>query len=196
MIALAEALAWLATRSQRREPETVALAEASGRVLAEDVPGSLEHGRVAAIDGHAVRAAATEGASEYAPLPAGGVPLVAGAAMPEGTDAVLPLALIEAGSLALAAVAPGHGVAEWGESGLAAGTVLRPAHLAVLARLGRRTVEAVRRPRVAVRVSGAKQGPDALTTMLGGAGCGGGRRRGRAARPGPPCRAQRARAGR
>ncbi len=167
MISLADALSWLADRGERREAETVELAEAFGRVLAEDVPGCNVQGWVAAIDGQAVRAATTDGASEYAPMPVGGRPVVAGRPMPEGADAVLPLMLIDAGSLALAAVAPGHGVAPLGESGLAAGTVLRPPHLAVLARLGRETVGVVRRPRAAVRVAGAKTGPDALMAMLG-----------------------------
>ncbi|HYZ63555.1 MAG TPA: molybdopterin biosynthesis protein [Acetobacteraceae bacterium] len=166
MIPLADALAWLAARTRPLPAETVGLAQAAGRVLAEDVAGSPERRRIASIDGRAVRAADTEGASAYAPLPVGGAEVVAGAPMPPEADAVLPLHLVGDGPSALGPVPPGYGVAPDGENGLAAGTRLRPPHLAVLARLGVETVSVMRRPRVSVCVAGAKSGPDALTPML------------------------------
>ena len=166
MISLADALAWLRTRAEPLPAELVPAGGAAGRVLAEAVRGPLRTGAVAAIDGHAVRAAETEGASEYAPLPVGGTAVVAGAGLPAGTDAVLPLTLLEAGPAALGAVAPGHGVAQGGTVRLPVLTTLRPAHLALLTLLGCERVAVVRRPVVAVRVAGAKSGADALTPML------------------------------
>ena len=89
---------------------------------------------MALIDGVAVLAAETEGASEYAPLPCRGVDVRAGLPMPPGTDAV---AEIYEGGAVLAPVARGHGVAGVGHD-VAAGSVLRagvrltPLHLAML----------------------------------------------------------------
>jgi molybdopterin molybdotransferase len=98
-------------------------------------------------------------------LPVQGVAVVAGTALPEGADAVLPLHLWD-GGCALATVAPGHGVSAPDPLAVPAGTVLRPPHLALLARRGLLAVEVVRRPRVALRVAGPKAGADALTPML------------------------------
>ncbi|GAC1342118.1 MAG: molybdopterin molybdotransferase MoeA [Acetobacteraceae bacterium] len=165
MISLEEARAWLGPRTQRLPAEPVALAEAAGRVLAVEAPGLPDAPPAADIDGYAVCAGDTEGASDYAPLPVGGVPVVAGAPMPPGADAVLPAHVVEAG-MARAAVPPGHGVVSGGAGGIAAGTVLRPPHLAVLARLGHDEVAVVRRPVVRLHVAGPKSGPDQLTPML------------------------------
>lgn len=166
MIALADALGWLTRHSEPLAAEPVALNAAAGRVLAQDVPGLPEPGRIAALDGLAVRAADTDGASEYTPLPISGAPIVAGMKMPAGTDAVLPSALMDEGNLALRPVAAGEGTISGETLGVAAGTVLRPTHLALLARLGCETVAAVRRPSVGLHVAGPKLGADALTPML------------------------------
>jgi len=158
---VAEALAWLEARTGRLPAEQVPLHAAMGRVLADDVEAP-KLGRMVAMDGHAVRAADTLGASEYAPLPVRGMPVVAGAALPDGFDAILPPHLLEAGA-ALGTVAPGHGVALSGGT-VPAGTRLRPAHLAALA--NRAQVPVVLRPRVALAVAGPKAGPEALLPML------------------------------
>ena len=163
MIALGEAFAWLASRLHRLEAETVR--PAAGRVLAEAIPGGPAE-KLAAIDGYAVRAAETEGASEYAPLPVGGAPIVAGAPLPPGADAVLPLHLLDAGPVALGPIPPGHGVEPPDTAELPAGTRLRPPHLALLARRGHDRISVVRKPTVALHVAGPKHGPDALTAML------------------------------
>src|SRR5688572_29205886 len=105
------ALAWLDAQLCPPRVETVPLAAASGRVLAEapvsdvDVPGFDR----ATMDGYAVVAESTEGASAYVPVPllvvgdslpgrsyagtvrAGeAVRIMTGAPMPAGCDAVLP----------------------------------------------------------------------------------------------------------
>jgi molybdopterin molybdotransferase len=165
LIPLAEALRWLEARTDRLPPEEVKLHEAAGRILTADLE-PLDAPPFAALDGHAVRAADAEGASDYTPLPVGGAAVVAGAALPEGTDAVLPLYLLGAGPVALGPVPPGHGVAHGDGLALPAGTSLRPPHLAVLARRGLEAVGVVRGPRVALAVAGPKSGPDALTPML------------------------------
>ena len=135
MISLAGALAWLEGHCPTLPAETVDLARAAGRVLAHDVTLRAAPARpVALIDGLAVCAAETEGASEYVPLPVRGAAVRAGFSMPEGTDAV---AEIYDGGAVLAAVARGHGVAQAGHD-VAAGSVLRagvrltPLHLAMM----------------------------------------------------------------
>lgn len=105
---VAELLAGLAARPAER----VAVADAAGRVLADDVraPGPLPRFRNSQMDGYAVRAADVAGASPDAPvvLPVAGevaaapgdpaplapgtaVRIMTGAAIPEGADAVVPV---------------------------------------------------------------------------------------------------------
>ncbi len=173
-IPLNDALGWLIARCPPLAPETASLENAHGRVLAAAVRASaLPPRAVAAIDGQAVRAADTEGASDYAPLPVGGAPVVAGGPLPDGADAVIPYAMLDAGPAALAPVARGRGVLRPGHDApdgwaLEAGVRLTPLHAALLARLGHGVVEVVRRPRVSVRAAPAKTGPDALTPLLHG----------------------------
>jgi molybdopterin molybdotransferase len=166
LIPLRDARAWLESRVGRLEPEMAGIAAAVGRVLAEDLLGAADDGRVAGLDGRAVCAADTEGASEYAPLPVAGVPIVAGALMPSGSDAVLPPQLEDAAGFAMVTIPPGHGVAPADAAGLPAGTSLRPPHLALLARLGRDAVTVIRRPGITVRAAGPKSGREALAPML------------------------------
>ncbi len=172
MTPLADAQAWLAARTPRLGAEQAPLIHAGARILAATVRATaLPPHPVAAIDGHAVRAAETEGASDYAPLPIGDAPVAAGAPLPPGTDAVLSYAALDAGPVALAPAARGSGVLPPGHDAaegwtLPSGTVLRPLHLALLARLGYDSVAVVRRPRAQVRAAPAKSGPDALTPML------------------------------
>ena len=111
------ALAWLDAQLQPLDPEPVALRMAAGRVLAEsitsdvDVPGFDR----ATMDGYALVAESTEGATSYNRLPltvigdsmpgrpfpasvgAGqAVRIMTGAPMPQGCDAVLPAEWVEA----------------------------------------------------------------------------------------------------
>ncbi|MBV9522780.1 MAG: molybdopterin biosynthesis protein, partial [Alphaproteobacteria bacterium] len=131
----------------------------------------------AAIDGYAVRAAETVGAGDYNPLPIAladpegrAVPpgraalVVAGAAPPEGTDAILPFEAVQKSGLLieiLAAAAPGAGIERKGQQHRAgailieAGRVLRPQDLGILAALGVERLRVCRRPRIRVIIAPA-----------------------------------------
>lgn len=163
------------------ETETIALAEADGRVLAEEVIAGLDLPPFAnsAVDGYAVRFAdlATEGesrlrlagriaaGSDAAGVAAEGVAVrvFTGAPMPEGADTVFMQedVVAEAGFVRLPAglkrganARPaGEDIAR-GEVAFAAGRRLRPQDLALLAGLGRTSVLVYRRPRVAVFSTG------------------------------------------
>jgi molybdopterin molybdotransferase len=144
------ALAWLDAQLHSLGPELVPLGQAFGRVLAAsvvsdfDVPGFDR----ATMDGYALIAASTEGASPYTRLPlrvigesmpgrafervvlAGtAVQVMTGAPMPPGADAVLPAEFVEAEDgdpcvvSALSAVSPGKNVGKRGED-IARGTAL------------------------------------------------------------------------
>ena len=173
-VRLSDALSWLLAHRPGLASEPAPIEDAHGRVLAAAIRASALPARaLAAIDGQAVLAADTEGANDYAPLPVGGAPVVAGDPLPEGADAVIPYAMLGAGPAALAPVARGSGVLRPGHDAadgwaLEAGARLTPLHAALLARLGHGSVEVVRRPRVAVRAAPAKTGPDALTPLLHG----------------------------
>ena len=147
------ALAWLDSQLRLLEPEDVSLRAAAGRVLAAaitsdiDIPGFDR----ATMDGYAVVADSTEGATPYnrvalvvigdalpgSPFPhrvAGGeaVRIMTGAPMPAGSDAVLPAESVErdadtpARVLAVAEVSPLKNVGHRGEDIVAGTTVLEP----------------------------------------------------------------------
>jgi molybdopterin molybdotransferase len=145
------ALALLDARLRPLEPEPVPLLSAAGRVLASsitsdvDVPGFDR----ATMDGYAVVADSTEGASPYnrVPLtvvgeslpgappaqpctPGAAVRIMTGAPMPAGTDAVLPAEFAEADPAsparvwATAVVSPGKNVGMRGEDVVRGTTLL------------------------------------------------------------------------
>ena len=161
--------------------ETVALGDAIGRVLAEDVCAVRDQPPFtnSAMDGFAVRSADCAGPVRLRVvgyLPAGGLPgsaigpgqairIMTGAPMPPGADAVAPLEdvdVAEAGEeVALrGAVRPGAHVRRRGEDlrsgevALGAGTVLGPGEISVLASAGKVSVAVVRRARVAILSTG------------------------------------------
>jgi molybdopterin molybdotransferase len=164
--------------------ETIPVAQAAGRVLTADVVAEVAVPGFdrAAMDGYAVRAEETFGAGPYNPLelrvlgtalpgrpfagantPGTAVRIMTGAPVPAGADAILPaeVAREEAGVLRVTEpVPPGRHVGRRGEdvepgrTVLAAGRVLRPQDLGLLAALGVAEVTAVRRPRVAVLATG------------------------------------------
>lgn len=166
------------------ESESVALGVALGRVLARDVisPLSLPPWDNASMDGYAVRAADVRGARGDTPvalpvtatIAAGGQaesPLVPGTAMrimtgapvPEGADSVIRVedtnrgdqeVLIGDARDAGRNVRPKGEDLQAGEVALAAGTVIGPSQLGVLASVGAATVDVHRRPRVAVLATG------------------------------------------
>jgi molybdopterin molybdotransferase len=164
--------------------ETVALADAHGRVLAADIaaPHPVPHFENSTVDGYAVRAADVAGASPDRPVelsvagevmagdagratlaPGTALRIMTGAPVPPGADAVVMLEWTEftPGRVRVEReVEPGRFVRRVGEDiregdmVLAAGTRIGAAELGVLASLGRTSFPAHRRPRVAVLATG------------------------------------------
>jgi molybdopterin molybdotransferase len=155
--------------------ESVELAAALGRVLAEDLASAhdLPPFDSSAMDGYAVVAGpaaelAVVGESR-AGHPAGralssgeAIAISTGAQIPEGADAVVPVERVQVhdGRVDVPETPPGNHVRRAGEDVRAgevvvrAGTTLGPAELAVAASVGRDALECGRRPRVAVLVTG------------------------------------------
>jgi len=179
------ALAWLDAQLMPLGDEIIPLQTAAGRVLAApvvsdaDVPGYDR----ATMDGYAVVAESTEGATGYNRIPlvvvgtsmpgrpfpgsvAAGeaVRIMTGAPLPTGCDAVLPFEWTDdAGDDCVSALAPvsrGKHVGRRGEDivrGTALferGRVLRPQDLGVLSSVGIGEVSVVRRPRVRLVITG------------------------------------------
>ncbi len=164
--------------------EEVSLLSASGRVLARDVtsrvnvPGFAR----AMMDGFALVAEHTHGATSYNPLPlnilgtslpavpfqgrvapGGAVRIMTGAPLPEGADAVLPIENAQIDGqrvLVMGEVSPGKHVGQIGEDVRAgdvverAGRVLRPQDIGMLSSLGFSHAPVVRRPRVRILITG------------------------------------------
>jgi molybdopterin molybdotransferase len=181
---VADALQWTDAHTQPLASELVGIWQAVGRVLAaevtsaHDVPGFAR----SMMDGYAVRAVDTQGASSYSPLalaivgqslpgrPFAGqvqsgqtVRIMTGAPLPVGADAVLPAEHSEeegAKLRALGDVPPGKNISRRGEdvaagkSVLQGGRVLRPQDIGVLSSIGCSLVEVVRRPRVRLVITG------------------------------------------
>ncbi len=168
-----------------RGTERVGLAEAFGRVLARDVvaPEDLPEFDRSTVDGYAVRAAETSGASgEHpstltivgevemgapAPRPIGPgetLRIPTGGMLPPGADAVVMLEDVEAGNgpsvVVRRPVRPGDNVirraedVSRGEVALRQGVRLRPQDVGLLAAIGAVEVEVFLRPRVAVLATG------------------------------------------
>ena len=189
---LPEACAWIDAHAVRLGPEAVAVGAAIGRVSAEAWVSQADWPSVdaAAVDGYAVRAADSEGASSYNPLPlallrtpgpgalppGGAILVAAGTPLPGGADAVLPFEAAQRSAAAMlevtAPVARGAGVDRRGSElragmqAVPASRRLRPQDVALLAANGVARVAVTRRPRVRLVVPGPKAGHDALTPML------------------------------
>jgi molybdopterin molybdotransferase len=158
------ALTWIDAAARRLEREDAPLREAVGRVLTDDIQAErpIPACDSAALDGFAVRAHETLGASTYNPLGLRLIGVAAGDALPAGTDAVVPLGHgepDEAGRIVVVeALAPGDNVDRQGTV-VAAGallisseTLLQPRHIGILAGLTQLPV--VRRPRVRIVAAG------------------------------------------
>jgi molybdopterin molybdotransferase len=160
--------------STLRKTEEVSLEDCAGRVLAEAITSERDvpHYRRAAMDGYAVKAVNTLGASPANPvllqlsdqIEEGGSTWVhTGAALPEGADAVV---MVEdtatAGNLVeiRAQVYPNRNVGQIGEDikkgdrVFEEGHLLRPCDVAVLASLGFDRVKVFKKPVVAVIPTG------------------------------------------
>ena len=160
------------------------LLDCLGSVLAEEVPADMDIPPFdnSAMDGYAVMAADTAGATPEKPvslrviadLPAGYPPpalvrsgeavrIMTGAPMPSGTDAVVRTEEVERGDgtvLISKPVPSGNDLRRAGEDVrkgeviLRQGIPLRPAEIGMLATLGRTRAQVVRTPRVAVLATG------------------------------------------
>jgi molybdopterin molybdotransferase len=179
-----DGVALLASRLHALGPEAVSLHEAAGRVLAEDIVAKVAVPPFdrSAMDGYALHGEETFGAAPYNPLDlsvvgeafparpfasvleAGqAVRIMTGAALPAGADAVLQAEAAEevAGKLKICApVPPGRNVGRRGEDIAIGSTVLRalrllrPQDVGVLASIGAGRVSVVRRPSVALIITG------------------------------------------
>jgi molybdopterin molybdotransferase len=185
MIDLDEVRSGILAAIERLEPVELPAFEALGLVLAADVAstGPIPPFANTAMDGYAVRAHNTVGATADAPvrlrvagdLPAGHAPtipvgngeairIMTGAPMPEGADAIVMVELTEPdgvdGVLVRQEAREGDHVRRAGgdvgpgEVVFRAGTVLGPAHLGVLASIDVGRVRVYRRARVGVLSTG------------------------------------------
>ncbi len=164
------------------ESEEIALEHALGRVTAEPIWARLSspHYHAAAMDGYAVRAADTSGASDRFPitLTMGNAALYVdtGDPLPAWADCVIPIEVVEPvgrteGGRAVeairlrAAFAPWSHVRPMGEDMVAtelvlpAGRVLRPVDLGAIAGCGHARLRVRRRPRVAIIPTGSELVP-------------------------------------
>jgi molybdopterin molybdotransferase len=184
-----QALEWLDAQLRTLDAEDIPLRAAAGRVLASsivsdiDVPGFDR----ATMDGYAVVADSTEGATPYNrvalkvvgdALPGSpysrtltrgeAVRIMTGAPMPNGSNAVLPAEFVD-GNDAISEVSPGKNIGRRGEDIVAgttvleAGRVLRPQDLGVMSSIGIADVPVVRRPRVRLVITGNELLPSGST---------------------------------
>jgi len=183
---VAAALAWLDAQLPSPRAESVPLRIAAGRVLAASIVSAVDVPAFnrATMDGYAVAAESTEGATSYNRLPlavigsampgqpfdgsvtAGqAVRIMTGAPIPRGCNAVLPaewVAEAEATATvsAIDAVSPGKNVGRRGEdinkgsTVLQSGRVLRPQDVGVLSSIGVGNVPVFRKPTVRLVVTG------------------------------------------
>lgn len=179
-----EAWARLAPRIRALAPEHVPVTEAAGRVAAEALTAAVDvpHFRRSAMDGFAVRSEELLGASRQsparlalvgdarpgrafaAPVPRGAaVSITTGAPVPAECDAVVMVELTEERGgevLVFASISAGKHVAAVGEDvALGATVVPRGRHLraqdaGLLASVGQGVIPVIRRPRVALVLTG------------------------------------------
>ncbi|HEY4409227.1 MAG TPA: gephyrin-like molybdotransferase Glp [Acidimicrobiia bacterium] len=199
MIPLEEAQNRILATVPRLPAANVALADALGLVTVEDLAATEPIPPFAntGVDGYAVRAADTTGATAETPvrlrvvdeLPAGKAPsvpvgpgeairIMTGAPAPAGADAIVMVedtAAEDGGGVVVIRrqarpgdhVRPAGGDLAVGDPAFPAGSVLGPAHLGVVASLGRASVDVVRRPRVAVMSTGDELVPPGEPLLIG-----------------------------
>lgn len=183
-LSVAAAQERILARFHRLPPETVPLAAAHGRTLAADAIAAIDLPPFtqSAMDGYAVRAQDTTGASGNTPVrlrvigsqTAGDAPahtvmmgtavtIATGGALPAGADAVVRIERTDGGTAAVAIhspVDPGANVRVQGENMqrgttiLSAGRTLSASQIALLAAVGSTHPSVVRRPRVAIISTG------------------------------------------
>lgn len=175
-IDLARALELVRRWAVPRVTESVPVARAAGRLLAEPVHMAEDHPPFdnSAMDGWAVRAADTPGLLDVVGESAAGAPwdgaveagqavaISTGAVLPAGADAVVPreAASVQEGRVRVPGTATGRFVRARGEDARAgdrlmpAGVVVAPHHVAALAASGVAEVPVAAAPRAVVVVSG------------------------------------------
>ena len=184
MISVEEALKTILTGCRTLGLEKVDILKARGRVIGEDIyaPHHIPSAANSAKDGYAVRAGDTKAVRAGKPvelkvietISAGSAPrktvkdgqaarIMTGALIPGGADAVVRREdTIESGKTVLIKVAappglevrfPGEDVKK-DERVIAAGSVLRPGHIGMLAALGKAFVSVYQKPRVAILSTG------------------------------------------
>ena len=184
MISVEEALQTILAGCRPMGLEKVNILEARGRVIGEDVfaPRDIPSAANSAMDGYAVRSADTKGVHALKPvelkvietIAAGSAPhktlkegqaarIMTGAVIPKGADAVVRREdTEERGKTVRIKVAAPKGLdirfsgedVQKGERVIAAGSVLRPGHIGMLAALGKSFVSVHQKPRVAILSTG------------------------------------------
>ncbi|HEX2122268.1 MAG TPA: molybdopterin molybdotransferase MoeA, partial [Thermoanaerobaculia bacterium] len=180
MLAVEEAQARVLAEVHPLPPEPVALADAFGRVLREDVAADLDAPQAdnSAMDGYAVRAEDVENApvtlrvigdvpaghlAEGAVEPGTAMRIMTGAYVPDGADTVVQVELTDGGIETVRiekALARGANIRRRGEDMRAGDVVLRggarigAAEMAMLANVQKRAVSVGRRPTVAILSTG------------------------------------------
>ncbi len=173
-----DVLALLASRAAPLPDEEVAFSGATSRVLAKAVVSTVDVPSFArsAMDGYAIRTSDTTGdhrlVGESFPArpfagevkPGEAVRITTGAPLPTGADAVVMAELAEISAdghiRTRTSVSPGKHIVHVGEDVtrgsalLPAGRTLRPQDVGLLASIGAATVNVVRKPRVAILVTG------------------------------------------
>jgi molybdopterin molybdotransferase len=177
LITIAEARRRVLAAVEPLAPETIPVADALGRVLAEPVPaaGDVPPFSASAMDGYAVQAGpagrrlevvgeSRAGAPSHRALTEGeAIRISTGAAVPAGATAVIPQEEVEVedGAVLLGAevtpgthLRPAGEVMRAGQTILAAGTVVDAAELGAAISSGAAQVSVSRRPRAAVLCTG------------------------------------------
>ncbi len=179
-----EAVSRIIDTVPRLPTEEVPLRAAVGRVLAEQIDAAYTHPawRNSAMDGYAVHADDVRGATRESPvsltvrgtIAAGDIApsvihagtawrIMTGAQVPDNIDTVVRVEDTDAGTErvlihddrdATRNIRPSGEDFRAGHRLMLYGTVMRPAHVALAAANGRRTVLAIRKPRVAILTSG------------------------------------------
>jgi molybdopterin molybdotransferase len=184
LIPLEDAREIVLSEAAQLDAEDVDLLDSHGRVLAKSVTAiePVPPFDNSAMDGFAVRAVDTAGASEAVPIelglvgesragrpasaavsPGEAIAISTGAVLPDGADSIVPLEDARRGDDAIEVMAEttkgrfvrhrGDDI-ETGEQVLAGGTTMGAAELGVLGSLGITEVACTRRPRVALLING------------------------------------------
>ena len=178
------ALQWVDEQASCLPFEAIAATAAASRVLSETVVSAVQVPLFARsmMDGFAVQAADTDGATPYnrlplrivgeslpgqpftqTVLPGEAVRIMTGAPLPKGADAVLPVERTDVDRTALFAldpVSPAKNVGRAGEDVeigaelLRPGRILRPQDLGLLAAVGQAHIHVVQRPKVRIVITG------------------------------------------